>query len=307
MNMEQKVSTWKGVIYQLLSPSRKVYVGQTIKTLEHRLLCHKQRARKKHHPLYDAIRKYGWENFTVRVLCECYSQEDLDLAEQFFIQYYESLVPKGYNIALGGGDKNYWKHFDDEKKSRIGQKLSKSLKQAFQTNPHLREQRRLTSTGRLWTEEKKERHKRILSQPEVKEKRSISQRLARSSPEQRRRISERAKKALNTLEAKQNMSIAQLRVWSDPEIHQSRCESRRSDKRKFAETQFSSFCSTHQRFTRQDLQDFFGLESGIAGKLIRKGYQEGMIRPWTFEEQLQLRKSSWDRMVVYFVTDSPGN
>jgi len=53
--------------------------------------------------LHRAIKKYGWENFTHKML---YIGEDvkhaLKVIEPFFIKYLQTKVPNGYNITDGG-------------------------------------------------------------------------------------------------------------------------------------------------------------------------------------------------------------
>lgn len=45
-----------------------------------------------------AIKKYGKENFSFEVLEEC-ETKDLDIKEKYWIEYYNSIIPNGYNIA----------------------------------------------------------------------------------------------------------------------------------------------------------------------------------------------------------------
>lgn len=48
-----------------------------------------------------AIEKYGKENFDVIILGWCYSKEDLDFGENYFIESCDTLVPNGYNLMTG--------------------------------------------------------------------------------------------------------------------------------------------------------------------------------------------------------------
>lgn len=48
-----------------------------------------------------AIKKYGKENFDVILLGWCYSKEDLDFGENYFIESCDTLVPNGYNLMTG--------------------------------------------------------------------------------------------------------------------------------------------------------------------------------------------------------------
>lgn len=73
------------------------YVGQT-NNLKRRIEHHK------HENLYvdKAIKKYGWETFTVEVLEECDSREKLNEREKFWITYFNCKHPNGYNLTDGG-------------------------------------------------------------------------------------------------------------------------------------------------------------------------------------------------------------
>lgn len=51
--------------------------------------------------LNNAIRKYGVENFQVKLLERC-NKQMLDEREQFYIQQLHTLYPNGYNLTKGG-------------------------------------------------------------------------------------------------------------------------------------------------------------------------------------------------------------
>lgn len=53
--------------------------------------------------LLRAIEKYGKENFKNELLCECFSREELDEKEKYYINLYNSTNKNvGYNINIGG-------------------------------------------------------------------------------------------------------------------------------------------------------------------------------------------------------------
>lgn len=97
--------------------SGKIYIGQT---------CYKninQRWRYgegyKHSPhFYNAIQKYGWDNFEHIILFENICGYELaDVIERELIKKYQSNNPKyGYNISDGG---SYGKKLTDETKNKI--------------------------------------------------------------------------------------------------------------------------------------------------------------------------------------------
>jgi len=85
--------------------NNKIYIGQST-DIKARWLSEKTRAFNLSSNSYDtplsrAFRKYGLENFTFEVL-ECCNKNELDQKETYYIYYYNSLVPFGYNITDGG-------------------------------------------------------------------------------------------------------------------------------------------------------------------------------------------------------------
>lgn len=96
------------LIYKITNTiNGKSYIGQTIKDGETRWKEHRQHAFGSHPSdqnkvLYQAIRKYGLENFTFEVIQDNISTfEELDKAEIYWINKYNSFV-NGYNCTFGG-------------------------------------------------------------------------------------------------------------------------------------------------------------------------------------------------------------
>ena len=61
--------------------------------------------------LANAIKKYGRENFKREIICECFSLEELNEKEVYYINLYDAINnPDYYNIAQGGngGFGNFW-------------------------------------------------------------------------------------------------------------------------------------------------------------------------------------------------------
>lgn len=118
-----------GIIYKITSPSNRIYIGQTIGCIEQRWKEHLEDAHRsyKNHckVLNKAIRKYGDKNFTLEIVEEC-RNEDLDLKEIEYIEKYNSQIPNGMNIKLGGSS---GKHHESTKK-----KISNSLKGRIVSN-----------------------------------------------------------------------------------------------------------------------------------------------------------------------------
>lgn len=101
--------------------NNKKYIGQT-KNAYDRFMAHKSavtniNSGEYESPLHRAMRKYGYENFKYEVLNEV---ENVDLAnglEIFYIQYYKSQIPSGYNILEGGRNAN--RVFSEETKEKM--------------------------------------------------------------------------------------------------------------------------------------------------------------------------------------------
>ena len=96
------------LIYKITNTiNNKCYIGQTIKNAQDRWKEHQSHAFGKHEndiqkTLYQAIRKYGLENFTFEVLQDnILTYEELDKAEIYWIDYYNSFL-EGYNETRGG-------------------------------------------------------------------------------------------------------------------------------------------------------------------------------------------------------------
>ena len=95
-------------IYQITNDiNGKIYVGKTVKNniqerwKEHLKDYKKSRCEKR--PLYDAMNKYGPENFSIKELEEC-SLEELNDKEIYWIEKLDSFR-YGYNATAGGDGK----------------------------------------------------------------------------------------------------------------------------------------------------------------------------------------------------------
>lgn len=81
--------------------NKKVYIGQSVDA-KNRFAQHKSEASLNSNKMliHKAIRKYGEEHFSLIIL---ESQiENYDERERYWIQYYNSLQPNGYNVCVGG-------------------------------------------------------------------------------------------------------------------------------------------------------------------------------------------------------------
>lgn len=80
----------------------KMYVGQTTETAAIRFKNHCCVKSGTISAIKSAIQKYGRDNFSLLVLSECTTIAQLNDAEIYWIEYYQSIAPNGYNFASGG-------------------------------------------------------------------------------------------------------------------------------------------------------------------------------------------------------------
>jgi group I intron endonuclease len=93
-----------GIVYYVENDiNKKKYIGQTIRSLEERKTEHINSCkRKEKRAVYNAMNKYGIDNFSWGILDYCENQEELDKRESYWIDYYNTLTGKGYNMIAGG-------------------------------------------------------------------------------------------------------------------------------------------------------------------------------------------------------------
>lgn len=107
------------LIYKIINDiNERVYIGQTTKTLAERICNYKKEYKydKRHRPILDAMRKYGFEHFHFSIVEDnILTREELDEKEKQYIREFESLCSqKGYNIELGGNGRG--KHSEETKR-----------------------------------------------------------------------------------------------------------------------------------------------------------------------------------------------
>ena len=92
------------IIYKITNQvNNKIYIGLTTETLQERWSGHLQAYKTCKRHLYESMRKYGIENFTIEEIDKADSFEELGQLERKYIREYDSQNPeKGYNITAGG-------------------------------------------------------------------------------------------------------------------------------------------------------------------------------------------------------------
>jgi group I intron endonuclease len=132
-----------GIIYKATGPGRKVYVGQTTKTIQQRKTRHRKDANKNKDDFrfYNAVREYGIDGFVWEQIDTAESREELDRKEIEWIIHYDSTNPdKGYNLRLGG---SRGKHNDESRKKMTDWQIGRI------NSSESNEKRRETLKGRI--------------------------------------------------------------------------------------------------------------------------------------------------------------
>lgn len=123
-------------------------MGFTTQSIEKRWTQHKCDAKRKqlNYPLFNAINKYGFDNFEINVLGEYATEQEGLEAEIAFITSKSTLKPNGYNIASGG---NIPPKFSTEEYSNMARKRNQKLvKEGYWTDERKQEKVKQLQEGR---------------------------------------------------------------------------------------------------------------------------------------------------------------
>jgi group I intron endonuclease len=149
--------------------SGKSYIGQTVTSIEKRWYMHCRT--NSCLALSSAIKKYGKDAFTIELLGSHKTIEDLNNAEEYFIDFHNSLSPNGYNIREGGGSGGAL-HEETKRKIGAANKNRKGHSQSEETKQKIREYQlgkpkgpfskehieklRLAKKGKPWTKARRD-------------------------------------------------------------------------------------------------------------------------------------------------------
>lgn len=119
-------SSVHGFVYLIRNTTNgKVYVGQTVQTLDRRWYEHRLDSRSGTKHLYRAMQKYGLASFTFTELGRAYCQRELDDMETRSIRSHEATNQEfGYNLRPGGSGGP----MSEEHKRKIGAANAISLR-----------------------------------------------------------------------------------------------------------------------------------------------------------------------------------
>jgi group I intron endonuclease len=161
--------------------------------------------------LYNAVRKYGVENFSIKPLVIVESKWEMDLYETGLIKAFKTRKPHGYNLTDGGDGVLGLKHTagsnQKNREAHLGKKASEETKRKI----------RLAGLGRKHSEEAKQAMSQHIKTEEHCKNLSIAKmgnkaRLGlKHSEETKLRMSEAKKGRKFSEEHKRNLSLAHQR------------------------------------------------------------------------------------------------
>lgn len=242
------------IVYKHTSPSNKVYIGITNQKVNRRFRKGKGYSNNKH--FFNAIEKYGWDNFQHEILFENFTKEEAKLMEQCYIALYNSYdSDKGYNNSLGGEGTYGFKP-----SSKTRKKLSEIHKKNWE-DPKYREKM-------------KERNKKMWENPERKEKQK-----------------ERNKKMWENPEHRKNMSIKAKERWKNPEFQEKMKKINEIAKIKHSKKVIclstnKVFNSISEAGKYYDIKSFSGIGRCCSGKRKYCGeYKDGIRLVWMYYDE----------------------
>lgn len=141
-------------IYAIISPSKRIYIGQSIDNIKARWKMHKQCRKSGCSLLNNSIKKYGFDSHELKVLHELpkdVSQEVINEYELFYWQQYKDCGFRMLNLMIPG---NSSKHSEETKRkiseAGKGNKRAVGYKHTDETKKRISE----TSTGKKYPNRK---------------------------------------------------------------------------------------------------------------------------------------------------------
>lgn len=120
------------IIYKVQNKiNGKIYIGQTIHSLEYRKRKHLEYARQNHkkNKFINAIRSYGIDNFIWEVIDTANTKDELNSKEKQYITDFDSIV-SGYNMTEGGTGGDTYSNLSEKKKKR-NRELKRSIAKKY--------------------------------------------------------------------------------------------------------------------------------------------------------------------------------
>lgn len=117
------------LVYKITNKlNNKSYIGKTGYSFDKRKADHLKNARKNTgFAIHAAIKKYGEENFLWEIIEDNIIDEiTLNQKEEYYIAFYESFGPKGYNMTAGGEGQKGWNPSEETRAKWRSQRKGKT-------------------------------------------------------------------------------------------------------------------------------------------------------------------------------------
>ena len=219
---------YKWLIYSARFPDGKYYIGQTMKTLEHRKKGHYSAGLKNNATLFDRIlHEYSPEDVVWEIVEDnISSKKRADELEIYYIDFYNSYIgfenSRGYNCTLGGDDNPMI-----DPAPEVWEKHSQSIQEVW-SDPEFR---------KMMGEKMREQVKEFWSDPEYRKMQSEKMQERWSDPEFRKMMGEKMreqnKEFWSDPEFRKVHREAMQKVWSDPEFRKMMSEKMRERSKEF--------------------------------------------------------------------------
>jgi len=193
----------------------KIYIGQHRKTYFDKKYFGSGKA------IQNALKKYGKENFKVKILYWVKTIKRLEEAERLFIELYDSTNKKiGYNITYGG-EIGFFKGLHHSKETRRKMRIAAMFKapvteetkrrvsaagKGRKHSPETIEKLRIAKIGNTW-------NKGIKRSKETRIKMGNAKRGFRHSEETKILIGLKGKGRKHTKETREKISVASKKMW----------------------------------------------------------------------------------------------
>lgn len=189
-----------GIVYRIFNTTNgKSYIGQTWGLLDERWSAH-QDPNSSCRKLRNAIKKYGKNVFDLSILCILDNQKELDLAEDYWIEFFDC-INDGYNLRRGGSRGKLSKETIELMKKPKSSIAITHMRES-QGSQEMRERKRIAQLG------KKHSQERI-------EKSRLARLGKKRTEQQRENISRGMQGYVPTEKHKQNVSIAVKKWWEE--------------------------------------------------------------------------------------------
>lgn len=203
-------------IYKITSPTKKVYIGQSI-DIKRRFLHYKLLDCKAQKKLYNSFVKYKVEKHKFEVLQECEMHELNDI-ERYYQDVYSAVGKGGLNLKLTNtSDKSG--RLSDETKKKIGE---------ANRNPSAETRRKLSEAqkGKVFSIERRQKMSESFKNPSIETRRKIgeAQKGRKRSDETKNKMSEAIKKIILNIEtgifyfgakeAAESVGITEYILWN---------------------------------------------------------------------------------------------